>query len=462
MPFSLTSKRTKSQQHIESMEAELLQTRECMERLEASLQAAQSEINRQGGILAALNRSFAVIEFELDGTIISANENFEKTMGYREEEIVGQHHRMFAEEEYAQTEDYKQLWKRLKKGEFISGEFHRIANGGRNVWLRASYNPIFDEQGRPIRVVKFAMDVTDDKILAADYEYQLKAVRRTQAVIEFDTDGIILDANENFLNALGYRLDDIVGQHHRMFVERDFARSAEYQEFWRKLRDGRFHSGQYKRIAKTGNEIWIEASYNPIFDPAGNLVKVVKFATDITQEVEARREAARTAETLASSFTEMTQTINEISRNVTNVRQLSTHTQDTVNSTSATISNLSDASQKIGSVISLISKFADQTNLLALNASVEAARAGDAGRGFAVVASEVKSLALETRKAADSINLSIGEICSLISTVVGSADQIRTAVGEVNENITGVAVAIEQQSATMTHLQQSATHLPNN
>jgi len=459
MPFTLINRRPGTQRNLATVEAELLQTRSTIERMEHEAESARIASRKSDGILDALSRSFAVIEFEMDGTIIAANQNFQQTMGYTEEEVVGQHHRLFVDPEYGQTAAYRELWERLRRGEFVSGEFHRVAKGGRNIWLRAAYNPILDENGRAVGVIKFALDVTKDKMTASDYEYQLEAVRRTQAVIEFNVDGTIITANDNFLSVVGYRLDEIQGHHHKMFVDPEYARSSAYAEFWKKLQSGQNHSGQFKRLSKRGNEIWIEASYNPIFDPAGNLVKVVKFATDITKEVEARQESSRTAETLASSFAEMTATITEISRNVNNVTNLANHTQTLMDATGETIDGLGDSSRRIGDVVSLISKFAEQTNLLALNASVEAARAGDAGRGFAVVATEVKSLAIETRKATEMIEESVKEIRGRISQVVESADQIRNAVGDVNQNIGGVAVAIEQQSATMNHLQKSAGHL---
>jgi methyl-accepting chemotaxis protein len=245
------------------------------------------------GKLAAMERVSAVIEFELDGTIITANENFCAAMGYNLTEIKGRHHSMFAEPEYAASVEYKKFWKNLNAGEPGVGEFLRIAKGGREVWIQASYNPIFDKSGKPIRVVKFATDITKQVQERIDAKSNLAAIHRTQAVIEFNLDGTIITANENFLGALGYTLDEIVGKHHSMFVDPQYARSMEYAEFWRRLNGGTSDSGEYLRFGRGGKEVWIQASYNPILDSKGRAIKVVKFAVDVTAQVRMRQEAQR-------------------------------------------------------------------------------------------------------------------------------------------------------------------------
>ncbi len=231
----------------------------------------------------AILRSQAVIEFMLDGTIITANENFLNTVGYSLAEIQGKHHRMFVDPDYAASPEYTAFWKKLGAGEYETGEFHRIGKGGREIWLQASYNPILDKRGRPVKVIKFASDITEQKNRAADHAGKLAAVNRVQAVIEFDLDGTILTANENFLKTMGYRLDEIQGRHHRMCVDPTYAASREYEQFWATLRSGEIVAAEFKRFGKGGKEIWIQASYNPVFDGAGKVVKVVKFATDITE-----------------------------------------------------------------------------------------------------------------------------------------------------------------------------------
>ncbi|TMO57260.1 methyl-accepting chemotaxis protein [Pseudoalteromonas phenolica] len=236
------------------------------------------------GQLDAISKSQAVIEFNMDGTIITANENFLAAMGYDLNEIQGKHHSMFAEPDYAQSEDYRVFWAQLNAGKFSSGEYKRLAKGGREIWIQASYNPIFDLNGKPFKVVKYASDITEQKLQSANYEGQLQAISKSQAVIEFNMDGTIITANDNFLTTTGYQLEEIKGQHHSMFAEPDYASSVEYKQFWQKLNNGEFDSGEYKRLAKGGREIWIQATYNPIFDASGRVIKVVKFASDITEQ----------------------------------------------------------------------------------------------------------------------------------------------------------------------------------
>ncbi|MFC3050822.1 methyl-accepting chemotaxis protein [Kordiimonas pumila] len=234
------------------------------------------------GQVAAIKRSQAVIEFSMDGTILTANDNFLNTLGYTLSEIQGKHHRIFAEPEFAASAEYRALWDKLNRGEFEAQEYKRLGKGGREVWIQASYNPIFDAEGKPFKVVKYAVDVTEQKMLNADYAGQIEAINAAQAVIEFKMDGTILHANENFLKTMGYSLEEVVGKHHRIFAEPEFAASPEYHAFWDKLNRGEFESKEYKRLGKGGREVWIQASYNPIKDMNGKPFKVVKFATDIT------------------------------------------------------------------------------------------------------------------------------------------------------------------------------------
>lgn len=237
------------------------------------------------GQVDAIRRSQAVIQFSLDGTILEANENFLKTMGYSAEEIVGKHHSMFVQDSEKHSSGYKRFWDSLGRGEFQSGQYCRLAKGKREIWIRATYNPILDAAGRPYKVVKFATDITDAKLQFADFEGQIAAINKSQAVIEFELDGTIRNANENFLKTLGYSADEVIGRHHRMFVAPEEAMSPAYQRFWSNLGLGNYQSGQYKRIGKGGKEVWIEASYNPILDMNGRPFKVVKYATDITADV---------------------------------------------------------------------------------------------------------------------------------------------------------------------------------
>ncbi|GAA59721.1 methyl-accepting chemotaxis protein [Pseudoalteromonas sp. BSi20652] len=252
-------------------------------------------------IVSALNKALAVIEFEPSGKIITANANFLSVMEYQLEEVQGQHHSLFIEHDEAQSNDYKNFWQRLRNGEFISDEFKRYTKNGKEVWIQATYNPIVNSEGKVFKIVKFATDVTEQKLIAAEASGQISAISKSQAVIEFNLDGTIIDANDNFLNALGYQRSDIKGQHHRLFVEQEYANSIEYKEFWAKLGRGEFDSGEYLRIGKQGQEVWIQASYNPIFDMNGKPFKVIKYATDITEQKELEK-ASRKAADLASAL----------------------------------------------------------------------------------------------------------------------------------------------------------------
>jgi methyl-accepting chemotaxis protein len=246
-------------------------------------------------VLEALDRSLAIIEFDPSGTILSANGNFCKTMGYDLSEIKGQHHSIFVEPDYARSLEYKAFWIKLGRGEFDAQEYKRIAKGGREVWIQASYNPVTNSKGKVLKVVKIATDITEEKLKTAEFEAKINAISRVQAVIEFTPARDIIFANENFLNTLGYRLEEIKGQHHRLFVEPAYAQSLDYQEFWRRLNGGEYISNSFKRIGKGGKEVWIQASYNPIFDLNKKVIKIVKFATDITDLTEIGAGLARLA-----------------------------------------------------------------------------------------------------------------------------------------------------------------------
>jgi methyl-accepting chemotaxis protein len=405
------------------------------------------------GQIAAINKSQAVIHFDLTGIIQDANENFLASVGYERSEVVGQHHSMFVDPEEAKGWDYANFWQRLNRGEFESGEFRRRGRGGREIWLQASYNPIFDANGKPFKVVKYAADVTAEKMRAADFAGQIDAINKSQAVIHFDMDGIILEANENFLDAMGYRSQEVIGQYHQMFVDRAQAASGEYQEFWQKLRRGEFLSAVYKRVGKNGREVWIQATYNPIFDMNGQPFKVVKYATDITQNMLARTAAIEAADqtlqnvqAVAAAAEQMSASVREITVNMGRskeaVDQIHGHTLTADKSTT----ELQQAAESMDGVVQLITKIAEQINLLALNATIEAARAGEAGKGFAIVANEVKNLANQTTTATSRISEQITAMQSVSTEVVKTLEAISTAVVSVQDYVTGAASAIEEQS----------------
>ncbi len=237
-------------------------------------------------MFSALNKSQAVIEFDLQGNILTANENFCRTLGYDLSEIAGKHHRIFCDPDYVASAAYKDFWAKLGKGQFDSGEYRRIGKGGRDVWIQATYNPLLSN-GKPYKIVKFATDVTAAKLDSANAIGKIEAISRAQAVIEFTPSGEILTANGNFLSVLGYSLEEIRGKHHSVFCETAYTASPAYREFWTKLAAGQFVAEEFKRVGKGGKVVWIQASYNPIFDMNGRVFKVVKFATDITSRVQA-------------------------------------------------------------------------------------------------------------------------------------------------------------------------------
>lgn len=270
----------------------------------------QMEQQELQAISAALNRVQAIIEFDMQGHVLHANDNFLKTLGYSLDEIEGKHHRMFCDPEYAGSSAYRDFWARLNRGEFDSGEYRRIGKGGREVWIQASYNPVMDAEGRPYKVVKFASDITAQRRQTAEFEGKVRAIDLAQAVIEFNLDGTVITANDNFLKTLGYTLDDIRGKHHRLFCEPDYALSDAYREFWAKLNRGEFDAGRYKRLGRGGREVWIQATYNPILDASGRPYKVVKFATDITQQVELEASVKRRAEEDQRKVARLLETVN--------------------------------------------------------------------------------------------------------------------------------------------------------
>ena len=430
---------------------------------------------------AAIEKSQAIIEFTPLGEIVTANRNFLDVVGYELEEIRGKHHRIFVPDEEARGAGYADFWNALRSGEHRSAEYRRIAKGGRSVWLQGSYNPVL-RHGRPFRIMKLAADVTAQKLKAADDEAQIKAIHRSQGVIEFNLDGVVLDANANFLAVLGYSIDEIRGRHHSMFVEPAHAQSPDYRAFWDALRRGEHKSAEFRRIGAGGREIWIRASYNPVLSPDGVPFKVVKFATDVTAEVQDRTRrvglqaminrdvseiseaisdaaaqtdgAAAASKEVSANVTavshgvgELGASIGEISQQLGRALDISDHAVRQAKETNEVVSGLAASADRIGQIVDLIGNIAGQTNLLALNATIEAARAGEAGRGFAVVASEVKNLASQTRKATEEIESQIARSQAATVNAVEAIEAIAATITSINEISGAIAAAVEEQNA---------------
>ncbi len=410
------------------------------------------------GQVAAASRSQAVIEFKLDGTIVNANENFLKTLGYSLGEIQGKHHSMFVEQKERDSAAYREFWAALNRGEYQAAEYKRIGKGGKEVWIQASYNPVFDEKGKPAKVVKFAIDVTEQKLRNADLSGQIEAIAKSQAVIEFNLDGSILTANHNFQQALGYSLSEIAGRHHSMFVapaERD---TPAYREFWAALNRGEFQAGEFKRIGKGGKEVWIQASYNPILDLNGKPFKVVKYASDITRQVLVRMGNERVRgmmELVAAGAEELNASVREISEAMVKSKETAVGAADRVASADSQAKRLSDATQAMSGIVEMIGDITGQINLLALNATIELARAGEAGRGFAVVAAEVENLANQAKQATDKIGIEIGGLNSISDEVVSALNAIKTEIQSVCEYVTSTAAAVEEQSTVTSEMSSS-------
>lgn len=410
------------------------------------------------GQISAISKSQAVIEFNLDGTILNANDNFLAAMGYELREIAGQHHRMFVEHGDRDSAAYREFWQRLARGEFQSGEFKRVGKGGREVWINASYNPIFDPAGKPFKVVKFATDVTQSKLRAADHAGQIEAIGKSQAVIEFELDGTIREANGNFLAALGYGAHEIVGRHHRMFVDPVERDGAEYREFWNALARGQYQEGEYKRVGKGGREVWIQATYNPILDLNGKPFKVVKFALDVTRQVLARKRSEHVRsmmESVAAGAEEMNASVQEIATSMSKSRDTAEAASERVVAADNATLRLANAAEAMGGIVGLIDGITGQINLLALNATIESARAGEAGKGFAVVANEVKNLAGQAKAATQRIADEIGSMRGVSNDVVDALRTIRSSIDLVREYVTSTAAAVEEQSAVAREMSTS-------
>jgi methyl-accepting chemotaxis protein len=415
------------------------------------------------GKVAAIDRSQAMIEFDMNGVVLTANENFLDLLGYRLEEVVGKHHRMFVAEDDAQSVAYQLFWEKLGRGEYDQGEYRRVGKGGREVWIQATYNPVLGLDGKPMKVVKFAIDVTGAKLRNAEFEGQVSAIGRAQAVIEFDLEGTILDANDNFLRTVGYSLRELKGQHHSMLCAADYVTSPEYRDFWLRLRNGEFRTGRFHRVGKFGRDVWIQASYNPILDLGGNPVKVIKYAYDITDQVQLEERLQAKTEEMTVAVHRLTTSIDEIAESSREAAVLSSQTQanaedgtQALRESIEAITRIQRSSAEIGDIVVAIGEIANQTNLLAFNASIEAARAGEHGVGFSVVAGEVRKLAERSSQAAREIAKLIEESTLRVNQGAEVSRRADEAFGKIVEGVGRSSESI-RRIASSTEVQQEAS-----
>lgn len=406
-------------------------------------------------MLNALKKSMAYIAFTPDGVITDVNDNFLQTMGYGKDEILGEHHRLFCQADYVASSDYREFWRSLAAGRCSHNKFKRVAKGGREIWLEASYNPIINYAGEVIAVVKFATDITESVQQATLDRGMMAAVDRSMATISFDIDGNILNANKNFLDVFGFNLKSIQGKHHRIFCDDGMANSRDYYEFWEKLRRGEYVTGLFRRRDAHGNELWLEASYNPILDENNNVSHIVKFATNVTERICNINSASDAVHSTATETEQVSDHAKAVlSTTVQTMEQIFAQVQVVVDN----IAELRDESDKIANIVNTISSIAEQTNLLALNAAIEAARAGEQGRGFAVVAEEVRNLAVRTSNSTQEITSVVksnGELAMQLTNNVTSAQhktkqgmdlviQVDGVFREINQGMSAIIHAIDR------------------
>jgi methyl-accepting chemotaxis protein len=406
--------------------------------MDAHTQAIQSGEQDLQAINAALNRVQALIEFDLEGIILHANENFLATVGYTLAEVQGRHHAMFCDPEYVKTAEYKDFWARLGRGEYDRGDYKRVGKGGREVWINASYNPIIDADGKAYKIIKFATVITDTKLKNAEYESKVAAMSKAQAVIEFDMTGHVLCANDNFLDVMGYTIDDIRGEHHRMFCEPEYATGSDYKRFWQKLNRGEFDSGRYKRIGNNGKTIWIQATYNPILDLNGKPYKVVKFASDITAQVNLEASVAAKA---ASDGAKIKRLLDSVERAASGdlTSTVAIDGDEPLDHLAEGISKMiADLRKVIGEVVASANGFADASTTIA-------ERSGGVAMGTQALGATVEQM-----------NASIDGLTNSINIIAGNTSNADTLAKDTQHEAEAGAKAVAKSIEAMDLINRSS------
>ncbi|MBA43354.1 MAG: chemotaxis protein [Magnetococcales bacterium] len=413
----------------------------------------KSKKDNSNNILTALDKSQALIHFDPQGNILWANNNFLKTMGYDLDEVVGKHHRLFVDKRYGESEEYENFWQRLREGKFAANRFKRYGKGQKEVWIQASYNPIYDSKGNVERIVKLASDITNSVVKTR------QSFDRVQAVIRFDMNGNILEANENFLKTTGYKLEDIVGQHHSLFCDKAYAESSEYKNFWDNLREGVLQDGEFQRVGKDGRRIFLAASYTIEYNNEGKPENVVKYASDISNKKENQNSMVHSIQSTTSATNELSASIRDIANNLTNVNQNIQNIEGMSEETKKSAADLEVSVAAMTEVLAFIQDVSEQINLLALNAAIEAARAGEAGRGFAVVADEVKKLASLTNDSSKKIVTEINAVKVSSETVTSAMQHINEAIRDVSQVAEHVSLSVKEQSVATNDISEHMTTL---